>query len=160
MFLPEFDPTYDPLEHLDRGRVRLVKRVMFHSNAVWIPDRQTVVMNAGLRSDLVRPTLAHECFHAENNDFGGHHPKNEARADLHSALRLIDPTEWDRLAGVQEDYDAMCIELGITRRQFRKYHEHRRWGSSGASRLERYGNTIYVDPKMGVGQWKQKVEVA
>ena len=160
MFLPEYDPSYDPLEHLDQMGVRLVKRVMFHANAIWIPDQKAVAMNRGLRSDLIRPTLSHECSHVENDDRGGHHPRNEARADLHAALRNVDPAEWDRLMGVHHDYDAICIELGITRRQFRAYHRHRQQEAAARVRLEQYGNAIYLDPKMGAGQWRMKFEVA
>ncbi|UOR02006.1 hypothetical protein MUN77_01350 [Leucobacter allii] len=160
MFLPEYDPSYDPVEHLDRMGVRLIKRTMFHTNAIWIPEQRTVAMNRGLRADLVHATLSHECSHAENDDCGGHHPRNEGRADLHSALRNINPLEWERLVGINDDYDALCLELRITRRQFRAYHRHRLQKVAARMRVEQYGNAIYLDPKMGVGQYAAKYEVA
>ncbi len=160
MILPKYDPQYDPLEHLDQMGVRLVKRTLFHANAIWLPSQKAVAISSSIRSDLVHPTLSHECSHAENDDCGGHHPRNEARADLHAALRNVNPTEWDRLMGVHHDYDAICLELGITRRQFRAYFHHREVEKNSAVRVEKLGSATYVDPKMGAGQWRARVEVA
>ena len=73
---------------------------------------------------MERAVLAHECAHAENNDPAGHHPRNESRANLAAAQRLINPREWNALTRVYGDYDRICVDLGITREQFIAYHEH------------------------------------
>lgn len=160
MFSLEYDPAYDPLEHLDLMKVRLVRHTLSDHNALWVPERQMVIVDRNLRSDLLRPTLAHECDHAEKQDCGGHAPRNEARANLCSAQRLINPSLWDELTPIVSDYDEICLELGVTRRQFRAYYEDRRRKDSSSPKMERVGNTVYIGPKMGAGQWLKKVEVA
>ncbi|QAB17099.1 hypothetical protein Leucomu_03460 [Leucobacter muris] len=151
-----YDPAYDPVEHLDRMKIRLV----VHSiglPAIWVPERNMVVRDRGLRADLIRPVLGHECVHVENGDPGGHHPRHEVRSNLHSALRLIDPAEWAKLTASHSDYDRICLELGITRSQFLAYHDHERRSAASRRRLERYGDAIYLEPRMGVGQWAARI---
>lgn len=153
-----YDPKYDPLEHLDQMGVRLIKHTLTQHDAIWIPERRIVLLDRKLSVEHVRPVLAHECVHVEHGDPGGHHPKNEFRANLQSALRLINPTEWDTLSNTLDDYDRICLELGITRAQFLAYCKRvreRRWQGQ---RVERIGDIIYVNPKMGDGQWSMKLE--
>ncbi|WP_025132758.1 hypothetical protein [Leucobacter sp. PH1c] len=153
-----YDPAYDPVELLDRMKTRIVVHSI-ELPAIWVPERNMVIRDRNLRPDLIRPVLAHECVHVEHSDPGGHHPRNEARANLHSALRITNPGEWDKLTACHSDYDRICIELGITRSQFLAYHEHRKRLATARDRLERYGNTIYRAPRMGAGQWAQRLEV-
>ncbi|KAM9867055.1 hypothetical protein ACIFOC_00377 [Leucobacter aridicollis] len=155
-----YDPKYDPVEHLDALKVRLVKHTLHHEYAIWAPERRLVAIDRNTPAHLVRPVLSHEADHAEKNDVGGHHSKNETRANLNSALRLINPSEWDLLAATLTDYDRICLELGITRAQFRAYHEHRRSIDAARVRLDRIGDALYLNPKMGVGQWAMRFEVA
>lgn len=140
--------------------VRFVRHTLRDNNALWVPGRRLVVSDRALRHDLVRPTLAHECSHVEYNDTGGHHPRAEARANLHSALRLVNPALWDDLTSFVADYDEICLELGITRRQFRAYYEHKRRTDASQVRLQHIGNKIYADPRMWAGEWKEQMEVA
>lgn len=156
----EYDPAYDPVEHLDRLKVRIVKHTLSRENAIWSPERRMIVLGRNLAPELVRPTLTHECDHVLHDDCGGHHVRNEARANLHSAIRLINPVEWKKLTRAHSDYDRICLELGITRRQFRAYHENELRTAAKRARLERYGNALYLEPKMGAGQWAMKLEVA
>lgn len=160
MRLPEYDPAYDPVEHLAAMGFSLIRHTLRESWAITIPHQRRVLWDPAMPPYLKKPVLSHECSHVELGDPGGHHPRNEARADLHAALKNIDPTEWDRLTGVEHDYDAICIDLGITRAQFRAYYEHRQSVDRPALRLHRYGNAVYQDPKMGAGQWSRKFEVA
>ena len=163
MDLPKYDPTFDPLERFDRLRIPVITHTLRDSNALWVPERYEngmILLNRGIEPWLIRPTLTHEHSHVANGDCGGHHPSNEARANLHSALTLINPHLWDELIAVHADYDYICIELGITRRQFRAYAEHRKAEAARKVRLEQVGNVIYLDPKMGVGQWEARIEVA
>ncbi|QIK63796.1 hypothetical protein G7068_11820 [Leucobacter viscericola] len=155
MILPQYDPSYDPVEHLEAMKVRLVRHTLHGHNALWVPERKLVIVDRGLRSDLTRPTLSHECSHVENCDIGGHHPKLELRANLHSALRLINPIAWNELTPHTSCYDTLCLELGITRRQFLAYVDYRKGlQKSGAVRI---GDTVYGDSKMGASQWSMKV---
>jgi len=163
MELPEYDPVFDPVERFDQLKIPVITHTLRNANALWVPERYEngmVLLHRGLRSELVRPTLTHEHAHVANGDCGGHHPSNEARANLHSALRLINPGAWNELTALHTDYDYICLELGITRRQFRAYHDHKRAVRNSGIRLERVGKTTYLDPKMGAGQWTRKYEVA
>ena len=160
MFLPEYDPAYDPLEHLEKLKVRHVRHALNGHNAIWVPERRMVITDRNLRSELFRPTLAHECDHVVNDDCAGHHPRNEARANLHSAFRLIDPKLWESLTPFHSDYDQICLEVGITRRQFLAYYDYTKRQEASRMRRERFGNTLYLNPRMGAGQWAEKTEVA
>lgn len=163
MSLPKYDPTFDPLERFEQLKIPVITHTLRDANALWVPERYEngmVLVNRGLPSGLIRPTLAHEHAHVANGDCGGHHPSNEARANLHSALRLINPHAWDELTSIHSDYDYICIELGITRRQFRAYAEHRQQEDAQRVRIERLGDVTYIGPKMGAGQWQARIEVA
>lgn len=163
MDLPKYDPTFDPLEQFDRLKIPVITHSLRETNALWVPERYEngmVLVNRGLEPYLLRPTLTHEYAHATNGDCGGHHPSNEARANLHSALRLVDPHAWIELTSIHSDYDYICIELGVTRRQFRAYADHRRREHADQVRLEKIGNVTYLAPKMGAGQWQARIEVA
>lgn len=163
MDLPEYDPTFDPLEQFDLMKIPVITHALQGANAIWVPERYEngmILLNRGIEPWLVRPTLTHEHSHAIHADCGGHHPSNEARANLHSALRIINPATWDELTAVHADYDYICIELGITRRQFRAYAEHRRREAARKVRLEQIGDVVYIGPKMGAGQWEARIEVA
>lgn len=116
--------TYDPHEHARRLGVQIVHHTLRSTKGLWVPSRRMVLIGRGLRPFMERAVLAHELDHAEHDDPPGHHPRNEARANLHAAQRLIDPREWYALTRIYPDYDKICIELGITREQFVAYAEH------------------------------------
>lgn len=82
-----------------------------------------ILLDPNVNPALKIAVLTHECFHVVNNDPGGHNPRNEARANLMSALTLIDPSKWADLTSVHSDYDHICLELGITRAQFMAYYQ-------------------------------------
>ncbi|MFD5599870.1 hypothetical protein ACFWHR_07410 [Leucobacter sp. NPDC058333] len=158
MFELSYDPAYDPIQHLEQMKVRLVRHTLNNLSAVWVPSRKLVILDRNVASEYERPVLAHECAHAESNDPGGHDTRTEHRANLASGLRLADPEEWSTLTAAHADFDRICLELGITRGQFLALYKH--FSTKRTHRLERYGQTIYQDPKMGAGQWARKFEVA
>lgn len=104
--------------------VRIVYHPLRANKGLWVPDRRMILCRPNMRPFIERAVLAHECAHAEHNDPSGHHARNEARANLVAAQRLIDPREWSELTRVYSDYDRICVELGITREQFIAYHQH------------------------------------
>ncbi|KKI20584.1 MULTISPECIES: hypothetical protein [Bacteria] len=122
---PQYDPAYDPVDHLARMGVELELRPLKKHAALWVPEERKVLLDPKVPAHVVRPVLGHECSHAENEDPGGHHPRNEARANLHSALRITNPDEWAALIASLADYDRICLELGLTRGQFIAYSEWR-----------------------------------
>lgn len=157
MVLPEYDPAYDPVEHIESMGFTLIRHTLRDAWAITIPHQKRVLWDPKMPAHIRKPVLSHEGGHIENNDPGGHHPRNEARADLHAALRNVNPAEWDSLMGLHHDYDAICIELGITRAQFRAYYAHDQAKKDPSTKLVRLGDWVYDHPKMGAGQWKQRV---
>lgn len=114
---------YDPHAHAERMNVRIVYHPLRSAKGLWVPDKRLILIRPGMRTYIERAVLAHECVHAEHNDPAGHCPRNEARANLIAAKRLIDPREWHALTRAYPDYDRICLELGVTREQFIAYHE-------------------------------------
>lgn len=153
MQLPEYDPAYDPVEHIKAHGFKIIRHTLERCWAITNSARRQVLWDPRMPAHLEFGIFGHEASHVENLDPGGHHPRNEARADLHSALRRVNPVEWERLVGVHHDYDAICIELGITRGQFRALHEHERRKAASGVRLERLGSKVYLEPRMGAGQY-------
>lgn len=100
-------------------------------------------------------TLAHECCHAVFGDvpsmFGPLNAKNERRADEWAALRLIDPHDYRREEARHDGHvEAMAIALRVTTdivEAFRRV-------------LVRIGEDVYVNPKMGTGQWAHRIGAA
>lgn len=109
---------YDPRQHADEMEVKIVYHSLSDNWGVWVPERRMIIVDRGCPAHLVTPVLAHECDHAEHRDPAGHHPRNEARANLNSARRLASIAEFDALTSAYTDYDRICIELGLTREQF------------------------------------------
>lgn len=119
-----YDPAFDPIERLAERRVRIVNRSLNNHDAIWLPRHNVVVLDTNIDPAMKRPVLTHEWVHVINNDPGGHHPRNEARANLISAMVLTDPDRWADLTPIYDDYDHICLEIGITRGQFMAYYQH------------------------------------
>lgn len=102
-----------------------------------------------------RSTVGHETAHAVFADvpsrFGPVSAKQERRADEWAALRLIDLDDYRQQEHRHEGHvEAMAIALDVTVELVEAYR----------SMLFRAGGMVYVDPGMGAGQWRAKVEVA
>lgn len=102
-----------------------------------------------------RSAIGHETCHAVFGDlksrFGPVAAKQERRADEWAALRLIDLEEYQQQEHRHDGHpEAMAIALGVTVELVEAFRRL----------LFRAGDTVYVDPRMGVGQWRAKVEVA
>lgn len=153
-------PLYDPREHAEEMKVPIIRHTLDGIYGAWIPGKRVILLSRTIPAELEVPVLAHECDHAEHDDPAGHHPKYETRANLHAALRLIDEDEFEVLTTMYADYDRICLELGITREQFLAYRDYRSRIIEESTRIERIGEAVYVEPKMGAGQWAMKFEVA
>ena len=115
---------YDPHAHAEQMNVRVVYHPLRASKGLWVPEQRMILLRPRMRPFVERAILTHECDHAAHDDPAGHDPRNEARANLNAAMRLIDPREWAELTRIYPDYDKICIELGITREMFRAYAAH------------------------------------
>lgn len=97
-------------------------------------------------------TLAHEVAHAVFGDvpskFGPVNAKQERRADEWAAMRLITPEDY-RASEMQWEghVGAIAYDLGVTTKLITAYKRV----------LARIGDTVYVEPRMGVGQWSDRL---
>lgn len=112
-------------------------------------------LNPGMSARLTRSLLAHEIAHAIHRDvpspYGPVRMKQERRAWEWAAVYLIDPTDFAAAEDARNCHSpSMAYDLGVTVELVDAYR--------GA--LQRIGDVVYVQPKMGVGQWTHRVEVA
>jgi Domain of unknown function (DUF955). len=120
--------------HARTGRVRL------HNH---LPRRAT------------RSVLAHELAHYVFGDvpskFGPVNAKQERRADEWAALQLITPDAYRDAEMLRGGHiPSMAHDLGVISRTVEAYQRV----------LARIGDTVYVDGRMGVGQFQHKVKIA
>lgn len=121
----------------------------------YLHARGLIRLRPGMGARRHRSVLAHELAHAAYADrstpFGPLHSKQERRADEWAALRLISPEDYRHVEEMREGHaGAMACDLGVMTSIVVAYRNV----------LERLGETVYVDPKMGAGQWAHRVEVA
>lgn len=119
-------------------------------------ERTRVVrLRPGMHARRHRSVLAHELGHAAFGDtpsrFGPVHAKQERRADEWAALRLIHIDDYRHVEALHDAHaGAMAVELGVLRRIVIAYQRV----------LARIDDTVYVQPKMGAGQWAHREHVA
>lgn len=121
----------------------------------YLHDRQLIRLRSGMAARLHRSVLAHEVAHAVFADvpsmFGPVNRKQERRADEWAALRLISPDAYRRAEAMHGCHPgALAVELGVITRIVEAYQRV----------LARIGDTVYVDAKMGAGQWAHRERVA
>lgn len=118
-------------------------------------DRKLIRLRHGMSARLHRSVLAHELAHAAFGDvpsqFGPVHAKQERRAEEWAGLRLIDHDDYRHLEAIHYGHaGAMAVDLGVMRSIVEAYQRV----------LQRIDDTVYVQPKMGAGQWLRREEVA
>lgn len=111
----------------------------------------TIRLQEGISHRLHRSVLAHELCHAIFGDvpskFGPVNAKQERRADEWAALRLIHHDDY-RIAETIRDGNVKLIaqDLDVIEDIVHAYQRL----------MLRVGDTIYVKPRMGNGQWKHR----
>lgn len=116
--------------------------------------KNIIRLQEGMSFRLHRCVLAHELAHAVFGDvpskFGPVNAKQERRADEWAALRLIDRDDYRH---AEETHDGnpilMAQELDVIVDILTAYQRI----------LLRVGDVVYVDPRMGAGQWEHRVSV-
>jgi hypothetical protein len=121
----------------------------------YVHQLRTVRIRPRLSARLHRSVLAHETAHAVFGDeptmFGPLNAKQERRADEWAALRLIHHDDYKRAEHIHHGHaGAIAHELGVVRRIVEAYQRI----------LLRVGDTVYVKPREGAGQWIHREEVA
>lgn len=102
-----------------------------------------------------RSAIGHETCHAVFGDvksrFGPVGAKQERRADEWAALRLIDLEDYQQQEQRHDGHvEAMAIALGVTVELVEAYR----------GLLFRSGDAVYVEPRMGAGNWLHRVDAS
>lgn len=117
-------------------------------------SERVIRLQHGLSDRLHRSVLAHECAHAVfadvSSQFGPVNAKQERRADEWAALRLIDVDEYKRAEALHHGHvEAIAVELHVIVDLVEAFQRV----------LQRFGDTVYVQPRMGAGMWAHREEV-
>lgn len=120
----------------------------------YIHQLRTIRLRPGMTERLHRSVLAHETAHAvfadEPSMFGPVNRKQERRADEWAALRLVDHDAYKRAELIHHGHaGAIAHELGVVRSIVEAYQRI----------LLRVGDTVYVKPREGAGQWHHREQV-
>lgn len=118
------------------------------------PSR-TIRLRPGMAARHHRSVLAHELAHAVFGDvpskFGPVNAKQERRAEEWAALRLITLDDYRHVESIHRGHaGAMALDLGVMRSIVLAYR----------GLLERHGDTTYVRPRLGAGQYDHREQVA
>lgn len=121
----------------------------------YLHDYGLIRLQRDMPARLQRSVLAHECAHAVFADvpsmFGPVNRKQERRADEWAALRLVTVDDYKRAEAIHHGRaDAMAVELNVTLRLVEAYQRV----------LLRVGDTVYVAPRMGAGQYSHMEQIA
>lgn len=116
---------------------------------------RTIRLRHGMHRRLHRSVLAHELGHAVFGDVPSTveavNAKQERRAEEWAALRLIEVDEYRQLEIHHRGHaGAIAVGLGVMTSTVRAFQ----------GLLARHGDTVYVAPRLGQGQWANKVDVA
>lgn len=120
-------------------------------DGVYDHDRRRIRLRRGMSARHHRSVLAHELGHAAFGDtptrFGPVHAKQERRAEEWAALRLIDIDDYRHLEAIHAGHPgAIAVDLDVMRSTVIAFQ----------AVLERLGDTVYVRPRMGAGQWMER----
>lgn len=138
-------------------RVRIEYADLSHLDRDGDYDRRTRIirLQKGMLYRLERSVLAHELIHVIRDDqktmFGFYEDRDERIADELAGQLLFTIPEY-RAAEEKcgNHIEGIALELGVMD-----------WIIESFERtLCRIGDHVYVNPKMGVGQWSEKYEVA
>jgi hypothetical protein len=150
-------PTDEYLEDLARQAGVSVEytRLRHGRDGEYIHDRKLIRLRPGMNARLHRSVLAHELAHAafghRPTHFGPVQAKQERMAEEWAALRLISPADYRHVEDIHAGHPgAMALELGVMKSIVIAYQ----------GLLERLGDTVYVQPKMGAGMYAHREDVA
>lgn len=119
----------------------------------YLHHRRLIRLQHGMPRRLHRSVLAHECAHAvfadQPSQFGPVSAKQERRADEWAALRLIDVDDYKLAEQLHAGHiDAIALELDVTADLVEAFQRV----------LTRFGNTVYVRPRMGAGMYDHRAD--
>ncbi|MFJ2553348.1 ImmA/IrrE family metallo-endopeptidase [Microbacterium sp. NPDC087591] len=112
----------------------------------------TIRLAPGMSVRTATSVLAHELGHAALGHTVSTHPearaRQERRADEWAARLLISPAAYAAAEALRGPHRAsLAFELGVTVELVEAYQRM----------LQRIGESVYVAPRMGAGQWAHRV---
>lgn len=117
--------------------------------------RRSIRLDPGMSVRTARSVLAHELAHAVLGHTVTSDPtarrRQEQQADEWAAMLLITPAAYasaEQLRGTH--LASLAFELGVTIELVTAFRR----------RLQRIGDTTYLAPRMGAGQWAHRVALA
>lgn len=136
-------------------RVDIVAGLPADRDGDYCHETRVIRIRDGMHARHHRSVLAHELGHAVFGDvpskFGPVNAKQERRAEEWAALRLITLDDYRAAeAHCGGHPGAMALELGVMRSIVVAFSKI----------LARLGDTVYVHPRHGAGQWSHKLDVA
>lgn len=120
----------------------------------YLHARRLIRLRTGMRSRLHRSVLAHELGHAAFADvpsrFAPVNAKQERRAEAWAARVLIDLEAYRELEDIHHGHaGAIAVDLGVMRSTVEAFR----------SLLLRMGDSVYLEPREGPGQWRSRAPV-
>ncbi len=126
-----------------------------HRDGEYRHDLKRIRLREGMNYRLERSTLAHELAHAAFGDqpskFGPVTAKQERRADEWAAWQLITLSTYREAEQLHNGHiPSMAHELGVISRLV----------EAAQRLLLRTENAVYIKPRMGTGNWEDRIEVS
>ena len=114
-------------------------------------DLRRIRLREGMEPRVERFKLAHELAHAVHADvpsmLAAENLRQERRADEWAAAHLINLDQYREIELLRGGHvPTMAHDLGVTTQCVNVYR----------SMLARIGDTVYLDPRMGAGQYRAK----
>lgn len=116
----------------------------------YVPHLNRIYFDLRLNHAQRRSVIAHELGHAHY----GHDcdsPRNERQADAFAAGLLVDPLWYAELENINPDAEWIAEEMRVSAYVIVDYRTYC---------LTRMGRATYAEPRMGVGQWRHRQEIA
>lgn len=119
------------------------------------PDERAIRLTPGMPQRAARSVLAHEIGHHvlghRPTEFGPIRARQEREANEWAAQYLIDPRAYRDSERLRDGHlGSMAHDLDVAPELLAVYR----------GLLRRLGDTVYVAPKMGAGQWTAAEQVA
>lgn len=140
---------------VEQAGIRVEYRPLRGRDGQSFVDRKLTILKPGMHARLHRCVLAHELGHHAFGHrptlFGPVNAKQERAAEEWGALRLITIDDYRHVEQMHEGHvGAMALDLGVMRSTLEAFQ----------AVLLRVGDTAYVRPRLGAGQYEHRIEVA
>lgn len=118
----DMPPPHDPWQCAEWQGIEVIHRPLEAATGLWVPDRNLIVLRAGMRRVVERSVLGHELAHAAL----GHDrscPRHELAADRVAAEFMIDPVVFAEAARFCSSLSEVAAECDVSVKLARAYAE-------------------------------------